>query len=787
MSGKTGKYRKEHWSKWLRRDLVHIGYWPQYTEKQMEWVHFDAKKIVGQLVEGKINVLDFGMPENWYPIEGGCSQRHPALNTLGYDPYQQVVKECHCNGIKVLFHLATNSACGGINAYFNQQREMLTRQGKLLARQGRKLKTGEEIPPSYTLCILNDVFIAAFFDLTRQLIRTYDIDGLVIDGPWWECQIDGKKRLMLCQYCRDDYRRYSGRTTIPREDWNDPQWRDYIRWRFRTFAMFLKHLREVIKKVDGRLLVTANHLVMPENNYMARTDPNLIPGQVDSLFSETNLHGLSMLMPSMTMKFSYAATDGVASGNYCKAAEYNPDGLADAKPSYVDVASLAYTGLINGSWVSFHSTMDQKAEPHPLRTKVYQEFGREVDGKKEWLVNSTPTPHVGIVYSVKTRDNYAGANVPAFMHSFLGAERMMVESHIPSGYLIDRQIDIEHLSRFGCVILPNVACMSNKEIQAIRKYVKNGGGLIATGETSLYDQNERFRGDFGLADIFGIRFEGVSERARKVHSGQEPKWKKYPFKLHPHEITKNFEEENVDITWLPYFHVEKKNDCDTIATWLTVEEDTIWPVNTGRFITGDSGEPCIVAGRYGKGRIVYASSDITAFYIARSIRPLRDLMAAIVEWVAPVPIRGVCPKSIEMTVMKQDGKKHTVVHLLNYATFNKGNSLMMWYGGSFDSKDVFVPCVPSGTCRRTARSDMDRNMAAIVENWRRREPILEFPICDECVPVYNVKLLVDKRYKSRIKRAYMAPGGKEVKVVDKGTKYELTVSSVDIHAIVIIE
>lgn len=774
------KYRKEHWTRWYRRDLVHIGYWPQYTEKQTEWAHFDAKNIVKQLVDGKINVLDCGIPENWYPIEGGCSKRHPALNTLGYDPYRQIVEECHNNRIKVLFYLATNAACGGINDYFNDRPE-------IMARQGLPLKRGERLPRRFRLCILNDGFTRAFFDLTRRLLRAYDVDGLLVDGPWWGCPIDHKKRIMLCQYCRDDYRKYSGRTTIPAEDWNDPPWRGYIRWRYQAFADFLKTLRRVIKGVDNRFFVAANHLAMPENNYNSRTDPNLILGQVDSMFSECNLNGLAMLNTSMTMKFCHAATDGIAGGNYHKGADYNPDGLADAKPSYVDTATLAYAGLIHGAWLSFHGTMDQKGRPHPLRTRMFQQVGREIAAKKEWLVNSTPHPHVGIVYSVKTRDGYAGANMPAFMQSFLGAERLMVEAHIPSGYLIDRQIDLEHLSKFGCIILPNVACMSDQEMRAIRDYVAHGGGLIATGETSLYDQKERFRGQFGLADVLGARFKGINDRARKLYSGREPRWKKYPYKLQAHDITRSFEEERADITYLPYFSIEQEPGYDTVATWLTVEEDTIWPVNTGRFITGDSGEPCMVAGRYGKGKVVYASSDITGFYTERSMRHLRDLAAAMVEWVAPVPIRGLCPKSIEMTVMQQDGKTHTVIHLLNYATYNKNNSQMMWYGGEFDAQGVYVPFVPHSSGRCTPRSDMDKDMAGVIERWRRRAPILESPLCDEYLPVYNVKLLIAKRWKRAIKRAFTAPDHKKVKVADRGAQYELTVPKVDIHQMIIVE
>src|SRR5690242_4850187 len=46
--------------------------------------------------------------------------------------------------------------------------------------------------------------------------------------------------------------------------------------------------------------------------------------------------------------------------------------------------------------------------------------------------------------------------------------------------------------------------MSDAQIAAVRKFVEQGGGLIASGPTSLYDPSGQPRGDAGLADLFGV-------------------------------------------------------------------------------------------------------------------------------------------------------------------------------------------------------------------------------------------------------------------------------------------
>ena len=53
------------------------------------------------------------------------------------------------------------------------------------------------------------------------------------------------------------------------------------------------------------------------------------------------------------------------------------------------------------------------------------------------------------------------------------------------------------------LVLPNLAAMSDAQCAAVRRFVEAGGGLVATGETSLYDEEGRRRADFALADLLG--------------------------------------------------------------------------------------------------------------------------------------------------------------------------------------------------------------------------------------------------------------------------------------------
>ena len=68
------------------------------------------------------------------------------------------------------------------------------------------------------------------------------------------------------------------------------------------------------------------------------------------------------------------------------------------------------------------------------------------------------------------------------------------------------------MDRYKLLILPNVAALSDQQCEQLRQFVQRGGSLLATFETSLYDERGKPRRDFGLADLFGVSYAGKVER-----------------------------------------------------------------------------------------------------------------------------------------------------------------------------------------------------------------------------------------------------------------------------------
>ena len=75
----------------------------------------------------------------------------------------------------------------------------------------------------------------------------------------------------------------------------------------------------------------------------------------------------------------------------------------------------------------------------------------------------------------------------------------------------DQLLDAEHLAGLKTLILPNLAALSDAQCNQLRAFVSKGGSIVATHETSLYDEVGTRRKNFGLADLFGVDWTGKAQ------------------------------------------------------------------------------------------------------------------------------------------------------------------------------------------------------------------------------------------------------------------------------------
>ena len=121
-----------------------------------------------------------------------------------------------------------------------------------------------------------------------------------------------------------------------------------------------------------------------------------------------------------------------------------------------------------------------------------------------------------MVYSQQTAQFYGGERARQKVEDHtLGYYQALIEARIPFEMVHDQLLDAAHLAPFKVLILPNIAALSDAQCRQIREFVARGGSIVATHETSLYDEWGVRRADFGLADLFGASFDGAIDARMK--------------------------------------------------------------------------------------------------------------------------------------------------------------------------------------------------------------------------------------------------------------------------------
>ncbi len=130
---------------------------------------------------------------------------------------------------------------------------------------------------------------------------------------------------------------------------------------------------------------------------------------------------------------------------------------------------------------------------------------------------------VAVLHSYSTM---AFNNDEPYQSTFL-FEQSLIQEKIPFDIIFDD--NLKDLSKYKVLVLAGQECLSDEKLDLIRNFVKNGGGLVATGNTSLYTEWRQRKKDFGLNDLFqfpapegGIRrqFADIPFTQKQVGSGK---------------------------------------------------------------------------------------------------------------------------------------------------------------------------------------------------------------------------------------------------------------------------
>ena len=338
-------------------------------------------------------------------------------------------------------------------------------------------------------------------DIHRELMSRYRPDGIFLNR--W----DGSGQC-YCQSCRTLFKTASGFDLPTGADTQDPARHAYMIWSRARLITLLDRWNSTIRAINPEASM------IPNNGSGARNplDALEISARAPLLVADRqSRHGVAAPWQMGKTAKEYRATMGdkpvVGLFGVGLEEQYR---WKDSVTSNAEIRIWVLDAIANGMrpWFSkFSATL------HDERwLKGVEDIYVWVDKHEHYLAERKSMASVGLVYSQQTAWYYGAGQVDAKVEDYaLGWYQALIESRIPFDLVHDRLLDTVSLTRFNTLILPNIASLSDAQCEHLRAFVARGGNIIATHETSLYDEEGKRRANFALADLFGVDWTGKRE------------------------------------------------------------------------------------------------------------------------------------------------------------------------------------------------------------------------------------------------------------------------------------
>jgi hypothetical protein len=510
--------------------------------------------------------------------------------------------------------------------------------------------------------------------MLRELVKGYDIDGIhfdMINFPFngLACYCDRCRRLFLEEH---------GLRIPERPTWDEP-WRAFLRFRNETVSRFAGELQRVVREQKPGLEIDFNYHGSPGFDWRAGQRPVEHASFSAQSTGESYPAAFGVHYTTMEARF----LKGLFPGRPAEIVTSRFGGLWDytIKPE----AQLRWelcTALANGckAMVVDQNLLDGTVDPL-VYERVGEVFG-EIERKRE-LWGGEPLRFAGLYYSCSSRDFYARGDLPRYLLSFGGAFRALVESHLPVEILQEEGCTLQRLQAYPVVVLANVAAMGEAEAQMFRRYVSEGGVLVATGDTALYDQWGEPRRESALDDLFGASFEGWSQ-TRNVYlrlggaagppeagSRAGSAAQRTPAGV-PASLAAAVDAREYIVCNFPAALLRPTTGTPHGSLHLSFH-DSAPPYRTfSHHLPPPWKEagPALVLNACGKGFSLYCPARLAAAYADLYNLPAqRRLLAAMVTAHARPPVQIAAPLNVEVVIDETQGKgggRRWVIHLLGF-------------------------------------------------------------------------------------------------------------------------
>jgi hypothetical protein len=587
---------------------------------------------------------------------GGCVAFYPTKVPLHYrskfladhDPFGEMVKGCRDLGMNVIARTDPHA----------MHQDMADAHPEWIAVEANGQPRRHWADPTlWVTCALGGYNFEFMTDVTIEIVKTYQVDG-IFSNRW------SGSGMCFCKSCQALFHDYSGHDLPRTTNSQDPVRRQYLLWRESRLFDLWRWWDTEIKKVNPNAAFLAN----AGGGALSDLDMTSIGDLAPTLFADRQArHGLMAPWSNGKNAKEYAATlgnkaiAGITSVGVEEAYRWK-----DSVQSGDEIRLWMADGVAHNlrPWVVKFNAKPIDKRWMPVVEKFYGWHYRN----QKYLRNEKSLAEVAIVYSQQTAAYYGVDQAAAKVENpGLGYYQALVEGRVPFDMVHDLLLDSDHVDRYRVLILPNIAALSDRQCKQLSDYVARGGSLVATHETSLYNEWGVRRKDFGLADLFGASYDGKVDA--QVHNSylnieKDPRDGTY------HPLVRGLENATRIINGVNWVHV-KATTPQRYSPMTLVPQYPDLPMEEVYTTSTHTDTPGVFVRETGKGRVVYFPFDPDrTFWDVLSVDHgaiLRNAVAWAMKGEQPLTVTGRGMVDVSLWAQKDSITAH-LVNLTNPMT-----------------------------------------------------------------------------------------------------------------------
>lgn len=408
------------------------------------------------------------------------------------DPFGDLVEGCKKRGMVVLARTDPHAVH---EVVFDAHPEWIA-----VDHEGNKRRHWAK-SDAWVTCPLGPYNFEFMTEVHKEIARRYPVDG-IFSNRW------AGHGICYCKSCRKMFDEAYGlklpRTQTP----EDPSWRAYFTWRQKRQRELIRLWDQAVREVrpSARFIPnTSGAGALSEFNTKAMAE------MVDVLFADQQgRSGTTPLWANGKNAKEYRAVMGSkpVGGIFAVGVTHRNRWMASVQ-SEAELRMWVADGVANGlrPWFTKFGAVNHDDRWLAVVEDIYKTHHRH----GAYLKNQASMADVGLVFSQNTARFHPGGDARRKAEeAVLGFYQALIEARIPFDMVHDEKLNEKELERFQTLILPDIALLSDEQCHQIRRFVARGGNLVATHETSLFNEWGARRHDFGLADLFGVSYLGAA-------------------------------------------------------------------------------------------------------------------------------------------------------------------------------------------------------------------------------------------------------------------------------------